>query len=312
MRRLPTTRGFFGRILHAAHSLRGSGLLAAACLISAAAMQAHAQAQPFPSRPIRLVVPYAAASSADTLARQIGPRLAQLLGQPVIVDNKPGGGAIIGTQFVAQAAPDGYTLLLGTGGTHAINKYLFKDLPYDPVTSFSPVARIAAQANVLLVASNSQFRTVQDLVAYAKANPGKLSYGSIGVGSTVHLAGEMFNSEAGTRIVHIPYKSAAQELPGLFAGDIAMMFYPYGSVASQIQSGAVRALAHSGRGGVSGARAHRLARRVCAGQRAACRGQHLAPGLCEDPGGPAAAANLEPWRNRRLPCGAGRVCALHA
>ncbi len=206
----------------------------------------NAQAQPYPNKPIRFVVPYAAGSSSDSVARLMGPRLTQILGQQVVIDNKGGGGAIIGTQFVAQSPADGYTLLLGTGGTHAINKYLFKSLPYDPQTSFTPVARMAIQPSVFVVSGKFPFKSVPELVAYAKANPGKLSYGSIGIGSTVHLSGELFNSEAGTKIVHVPYKSAGQAVSGLLAGDIAMMFYPYTAVAQHIQSGALKAFATTG------------------------------------------------------------------
>jgi len=202
--------------------------------------------QNFPERPIRLVVPYGAGSSTDILARQMAPILGELLGQPIVVDDKPGGGAIIGTDLVAKALPDGYTLLMGSSGTHAINKHLFKSLPYDPILSFTPIARVSYLGYVLVVGSKSSIKTVSDLISLAKARPGQLNYGSIGIGSTVHLAGELLNLEAGIKINHIPYKAPSQVITDLLSGELTLMFYPYAALAPHIQSGALRVLSTTG------------------------------------------------------------------
>ena len=215
-------------------------------LAATGAWTSIAHAQNYPERPIRLVVPYGAGSSTDIQARQMSPKMGELLGQPIVVDDRPGGGAIIGTEMVAKAAPDGYTLLLGSSGTHAINKHLFKSLPYDPISSFTPIARIAYLTYVLVVNSKSPLKTVSDLVTFAKSRPGQLNYGSIAIGSTMHLAGELFNTEAGIKISHIPYKAPSQVITDLLSGELTLMFYPYAPLASQIQSGALRVLSTTG------------------------------------------------------------------
>ena len=220
----------------------------AMCLIglTVVSQAAPTRAQTFPDRPIRLIVPQGAATATDIFARQITPRVAELLGQPVVVDNRPGGGGIIGTELVAKAAPDGYTLTLGGGQTHAINKSLYSKLPYDPITHFTPVARLGAQAMILVTSSSLPVKSLAELIAYANARKGKLNFASTGSGTSAHLTGELLNAETGLRIAHVPYKSAAQALTDLISGEITLMFYPYIALQSQIQAGKLNVLATAG------------------------------------------------------------------
>ena len=203
-------------------------------------------AQTYPDRPIRLVVPQGAATATDIFARQLTPRLAELLGQPVVVDNRPGGGGIIGTEIVAKAPADGYTLTLGGGQTHAINKSLYSKLPYDPIASFTPVARLGAQAMILVTNATVPVKTVAEFIAYANARKGKLNFASTGSGTSAHLTGELLNAETGLKIAHVPYKSGAQALTDLVSGEVSMMFYPYIALQSQIQAGKLTVLATAG------------------------------------------------------------------
>ena len=205
-----------------------------------------ALAQTYPDRPIRLVVPQGAATATDIFARQITPRLAELLGQPVVVDNRPGGGGIIGTEIVAKAPPDGYTLTLGGGQTHAINKSLYSKLPYDPITHFTPVARLGAQAMILVTSTSVPVKTLAEFITYANARKGKLNFASTGSGTSAHLTGELLNAETGLRIAHVPYKSGAQALTDLVSGEVTMMFYPFIALQSQIQAGKLTVLATAG------------------------------------------------------------------
>ena len=205
-----------------------------------------ASAQTFPERAIRLVVPQGAATATDIFARQLSPRLAELLGQPVVVDNRPGGGGIIGTEIVAKAAPDGYTLTLGGGQTHAINKSLYSKLPYDPIANFTPVARLGAQAMILVTNAALPVKTLAEFIAYATARKGKLNFASTGSGTSAHLTGELLNAETGLKIAHVPYKSGAQALTDLVSGEVSMMFYPYIALQSQIQAGKLTVLATAG------------------------------------------------------------------
>ncbi len=205
-----------------------------------------ASAQTFPDRAIRLIVPQGAATATDIFARQITPRLAELLGQAVVVDNRPGGGGIIGTEIVAKAAPDGYTLTLGGGQTHAINKSLYSKLPYDPIANFTPVARLGAQAMILVTNAAVPVKTVAEFIAYANARKGKLNFASTGSGTSAHLTAELLNAETGLKIAHVPYKSGAQALTDLVSGEVSMMFYPYIALQSQIQAGKLTVLATAG------------------------------------------------------------------
>ncbi|WP_157263971.1 Bug family tripartite tricarboxylate transporter substrate binding protein [Azohydromonas aeria] len=182
-------------------------------------------AKDFPNKPITLIVPYAAGGSSDTRARQLGEKLAVILGKAVVVDNKPGGNGNIGTDFIARATPDGHTIGIGNFAPMAVNKALFPKLPFDPQRDLVPVVLIEKGPLVLIVsAEKSPFKSVQDLVAAAKAQPGKLSYASAGSGGSFHLAGEMFNSVTGTDAVHIPYRGGGPATNDLLGGTVDYMF----------------------------------------------------------------------------------------
>ncbi len=212
--------------------IAGSALLAAPALL---------MAQSWPAKPIRLVVPFPPGGLLDNMARLIGPRLSQTLGQPVIIDNKPGAGGNLGAGEVARAQPDGYTLLLASPPL-TISPALYKSLPYKP-EQIEPIALIGRVPNVLLVKSSSKITSVKDLTVSAKAQPGKLNYGSNGNGTSLHLSAELYKSSAGTFITHIPYRGSAAALNGLLGGEIDMMFDNLPPSMGQIQAGTVRALA---------------------------------------------------------------------
>ena len=199
-------------------------------------------AQPYPTKPIRLVIPQAAAGTTDTIARAIAQGLEPLLGTPVVAENRPGAGGNIGTELVAKSAPDGYTLVAATSGTQTINPHLYEHLPFDPIKSFAPIALAGFTTNVLVVRSDSPVKTLKELIDYAKANPGKLNYGSAGVGSSPHLAGELFKSMTGTDIVHIAYKGSTPSVTGVLAGQVDLMFTGLTSVSSYVQAGRLRVL----------------------------------------------------------------------
>jgi tripartite-type tricarboxylate transporter receptor subunit TctC len=218
------------------------GCFVAALAAVAAAFPPALGAQAFPSRPVRIVVPFPG-GFADTLARQLGAPVGAALGQPVVVENKPGASGQIGAQEVLRAPADGHTLFLGHIGTHAVNPHLFARLAYDPNGDFTPVTLLAVVPNLLVVHPAVPAQTVQELVAYARANPGRLSYGSPGSGSSGHLAAELFRSLAGVAIVHIPYKGAAPALQDLIGGQIQLMFDTLAQSAPQAKAGKVRALA---------------------------------------------------------------------
>ena len=202
-----------------------------------------ATAQSWPGRPIHLVVPYAAGGPVDLSARLLAPRLQQALGQPVVVENKPGAGGNIGADFVAKSAPDGHTLVMGAIATHAINPALYRNFPYDPIADFRHIALIVQVPNVLVVNNELPAKTVQELVDLAKAKPGKLDFASGSSGSTGHLAGELFKQLTGTYMVHIPYKGSAPATADLFAGRVHLMFDNLASALPNIRAGKVRALA---------------------------------------------------------------------
>jgi tripartite-type tricarboxylate transporter receptor subunit TctC len=213
--------------------------LVAALLVAAP----FAGAQGWPSQPVRLVVPYAAGGPVDLSARLLAPGLQQALGQPVIVENKPGAGGNIGAEFVAKSTPDGHVLVMGAIATHAINPALYPALPYDPLKDFRHVVLIVQVPNVLVVNNELPARTVAELVSLAKGNPGKLDFGSGSTGSTGHLAGELFKQITGTYMVHIPYKGSAPATADLMAGRVHLMFDNLASALPNIRSGKVRALA---------------------------------------------------------------------
>lgn len=207
-----------------------------------AAWASTSLAQGYPDKPIRLIVPQAAASATDILVRHFTPKLSEVLGQPIVVDNRPGAGAIIGTEMAAKAPADGYTILLGGSQTHAINKSLYRKLSYDPIADFAPVARIGQQAMILVTNSSVPAKSVAELLAYGKANPAKMNFASSGNGSSAHLCGALFSAESGLRAEHVPYKAVAQALADLLSGQITMMFYPYIALQPHIQSGKVTPL----------------------------------------------------------------------
>ena len=170
---------------------------------------------PYPSKPIRIVVPFPAGGTTDILARAVAQRLTETLGQPVVVDNRPGAGGNIGAELVAKAAPDGYTLLMGTVGTHAINASLYAKMPYDHVRDFAPIILVAGVPNVLVVNPALPVNSVQELIAYGKANPGKLNFASSGNGTSIHLSAELFKTMTGVQMAHVPYKGSAPALVDL-------------------------------------------------------------------------------------------------
>lgn len=178
------------------------------------------QAQNYPSQPIKLIVPFAAGGPSDVLARSFTQKLGESLGQPIIVDNKPGGGTNIAAEYVARANPDGYTIFLMMVGTQAINKSLYKTLSYDTTKDFAPISLVASSSLMLVANPNVPVKTASELIAYSKANPGKVNFGSSGTGTPLHLGGELFNTEAGTNIVHVPYKGAAPALTDVIGGQI--------------------------------------------------------------------------------------------
>ena len=210
--------------------------LAAACLVPAAAVLAA----DFPTQPITLVVPFAPGGPTDAMARTLAN--AVKLSQPVIVENKPGAGGNIGAEQVARSEPDGHTVLFGTSGPLAINVSLYRKIGYDPVKSFAPVMRVGHLPNVLVVNPSVPAKTVQELVAYGRANPGKLSYASSGNGASSHLAGVMFNNVAGTDFVHIPYKGTGPALVDLIGGQVAMAFTDVLTALPHIKAGKLRVL----------------------------------------------------------------------
>lgn len=222
------------------------GVLLGAVLACASLAVTPAEAAPFPDRPITLVVPLAAGSTADILARSIQPGLSQQLGQTVVVENKPGGGGQIAMSYVAKATPDGYTLVLGSNNTWAINLGLFSKLSYDPTKDFVPVAYLAGGSNVLVVPSDSPYRSVPELVSALKAQPGKLMYSSGGNGTTHHLSAELLLSITGTQAAHIPYRGAPQGVAAVMAHEVAFAFYNTPSVSGLVKEGKLRALAVTG------------------------------------------------------------------
>jgi tripartite-type tricarboxylate transporter receptor subunit TctC len=208
--------------------------------------QTQAQAQSsYPNKPIRLIVPFTPGGTTDILARAIGQELSKAWGQSVVVDNVPGAGGSIGAERAAKAAPDGYTLLMGHIGTLAVNPSLYPKLPYDPLKDFAPIAWVARVPNVLVVHPSVPARTLPELVAYLKRNPGKLNYGSGGNGSAANLATEYFKMQTSTSLLHIPYRGTAPAVNDLLSGQIQFMFTGAPAVISHIKAGTLRALAVS-------------------------------------------------------------------
>ncbi|AVS96648.1 tripartite tricarboxylate transporter substrate binding protein [Paracidovorax avenae] len=224
-----------------AHSTFRRGLIAAAA--ACALLPGLAAAQAFPSKPITIIVPFAAGGTTDILARIIAQGMGAELGQSVVVDNRAGAGGNIGGQVAARAPADGYTLFMGTVGTHAINAALYRKMPFDPVKDFAPLTRVANVPNLLVANPAQPFKTVQELIAYAKANPGKINFGSSGSGSSIHLSGELFKSMAKVDMQHVPYKGSASAVTDLLGNQIAIMFDNMPSAIQHVRSGKLRAIA---------------------------------------------------------------------
>lgn len=212
-------------------------------LAAAAGTAGGAAAQDYPARPIRLVVPFPAGSTTDLVGRIMAHRLSEAEGQQVVVDNRGGAGGAVGTEAVAHAPPDGYTLLMGTIGTHAINVSLYKQIPYDPIADFSPVIQFGTAPNVLVVHPSVPARSLGELIAYAKTRPGQINYASSGNGTSNHLSGAMFGARAGVDVVHVPYRGGAQAIQDLLRGEVSFMFYHYLPLLPFIQEGQLRPLA---------------------------------------------------------------------
>ena len=210
------------------------------CVFAAFAGQALAQS--YPNRPIRLVVPFPPGGPTDILGRAIGAKLGELLGQPVIIDNRGGAGGGIGADNVAKSAPDGYSLLLGTTGTHTINPNLYSKLPYDPIKDFVPISLVVKYLNILVVNPNVPVTTVAELIALAKQKPGQITFGSAGNGSSNHLTAEMLATMTGVKMQHIPYKGSGPALNDVIAGQITFMFDQYSTVGPNIKAGKLRAI----------------------------------------------------------------------
>lgn len=202
-----------------------------------------ASAQGYPNRPIRLVVPFPAGGTTDILARAVSQKLTEALGQAVVVDNRAGAGGNIGADLVAKSAPDGYTLLMGTVGTHAINPSLYSKMPYDHVKDFVPVVLVAGVPNVLVVNPALPVNSVADLIKLAKDKPGTINFASSGSGTSIHLSGELFKTMAGVDMTHVPYKGSSPALTDLIGGQVQVMFDNLPSSLPQIKGGKLRAIA---------------------------------------------------------------------
>jgi len=219
------------------------GLFACTSAVVLAALSPVAAAQNYPTKPIRLVVPFPAGGTTDILARAAAQKLSEALGQQVVVDNRPGAGGNIGADIVAKSAPDGYTLLMGTVGTHAINPSLYTKMPYDHFKDFVPVVLVAGVPNVLVVTPSLPVNSVQDLIKLAKEKPGQINFASSGSGTSIHLSGELFKTMTGVEMTHVPYKGSSPALTDLMGGQVQLMFDNLPSALPQIKGGKLRAIA---------------------------------------------------------------------
>jgi tripartite-type tricarboxylate transporter receptor subunit TctC len=226
--------------------LLGSGLALSLAFTVAGAALLHAApafAQDYPTKPVKMVVPFPPGGPLDLTGRLIAQQLSDMWGQSVVVENRPGAGGNIGADFVAKSPADGYTILMGALSTHAVNPNLYSKMPYDAAKDFVPITLIAVTPNVLVVNASSPVNNVKDFIAYTKANPGKLSFGSGSNGSAGHLAGELYKVETGTDSVHIPYKGGAPATQALLAGDTQFMFDNLANAMAQVKAGKFKALA---------------------------------------------------------------------
>jgi tripartite-type tricarboxylate transporter receptor subunit TctC len=207
------------------------------------AVPGPAFSQAWPQRPVRIVVPFPPGNGTDILARLMAPKMAQSLGQPVVVENRGGANGMIGAEAVARAAPDGTAILFTSPSTHVTSLFLSKNLPYDPIRDFTPITAAVEPVTVMVVNPSVPASTVKELIAYAKSHPGKLDYSSPGIGAVFHMSGELFKLGAGVDIVHVPYKGAAPALAGVVAGEVSIGFNSLASVLPHMRSGKVRVLA---------------------------------------------------------------------
>ncbi|MGE0719236.1 MAG: Bug family tripartite tricarboxylate transporter substrate binding protein [Alphaproteobacteria bacterium] len=219
-----------------------TGIIIAAFVAAAA----PAVADDYPSKPVRMVVPFPAGSTTDLVGRILATKLGPALGQQVVIDNRGGSGGTLGTEYVARSAPDGYTILMGTIGTHSINPALYKKITYDPIKDFAPIAQFGTAPNVLVVNPSVPAKSVKELIAYARARPGEVNYGSSGSGTSNHLAGAMLAAREKLEMVHVPYRGGAQAIEGLLRGDLRFMFYHFLPLIPYIEDGKMRALAITG------------------------------------------------------------------
>lgn len=211
--------------------------------VAALLLAAPAHAQTWPTRPVRYIVPFPPGGTTDILARLVGQKLSESFGQQFVVENRPGAGGNIGADLVAKATPDGYTILMGTPGTQAINQYVYKVMPYDTAKDFAPVSMVALVANVIAVYPGVPAKNLGELIALAKAKPGTINFGTPGNGTTGHLSTELLKTMAGINLTHVPYKGSAFVLQDIMAGRVEMMLDNLPSALPHIQSGAIRALA---------------------------------------------------------------------
>jgi tripartite-type tricarboxylate transporter receptor subunit TctC len=213
--------------------------------VTAFIFASNAFPQAYPGKPIRLISPWSPGGPAEALARTVGMKMSEALGQPIIIDSRGGANGTIGGALAAKAPNDGYTIFFSHLGPMAIAPALMKDMPYDPLKDFEPITQVVAGPTLLAVRNDIPVKTVKELIAYAKVNPGKLTYGSVGIGSTTHLAGEMLVTMAGIEIVHVPYKGSTPILVDMLGGRISMAFIGISGVIQQAQAGQVRAIAIS-------------------------------------------------------------------
>jgi tripartite-type tricarboxylate transporter receptor subunit TctC len=206
----------------------------------------YAAAQQYPLRPVRMLIPFTPGSAADIIARAMEPQMRERLGQALVIDNRGGAGGNIAAELTAKATPDGYTVMMGTIGTHAINYSLYSKLPFHPVRDFTPIAFVGESPNVLVTTTRIQANTVKEFIALAKAKPGQLNYGSSGAGTTVHLSGVLFDTMAGVKTVHVPFKGAAEALGALLGGQTDFMFASLSSAIPFVKAGKLKAYAVTG------------------------------------------------------------------
>src|SRR6266571_5419596 len=234
------------------------GILIPVLIMMAGGISNSALAQAWPSKPMRIVIAQAPGSATDVISRVVGNQLSVSLGQPIVIDARPGAGGVLGTEVAARSAPDGYTLFMGNNSTHGSNPAVYAKLPYDAVRDFAPISFVASVPYVLVVDPALPVKTVQEFIALAKSRPGKMNYASAGNGSTHHFCGELLKSMTGIDILHIPYKGSGPGIAGLLGGEVSMMFSNVADIGSQIRGGKVKALAVTVPGGTPSAIIGRL------------------------------------------------------